>query len=646
LANPPENGLTLGRYELSSKLASGGMGEVYLARSPAASGVSKTLVVKRILPHLAQSPEFVQRFLDEARLVVGLAHSNVVQVFDVGESNGDYYLAMEHVDGCDLRELMRRLRASGELFPYELALFVVGEMAEGLAYVHGCTDAKGRPLRIVHRDVSPSNVLLSRSGDVKLTDFGVALARTKSSESVAGSVHGKVQYMSPEQAAGQPLDPRSDLFSVGTVLYEMLTGVRPFDADTDLRTLERIRNEVAAPIDRLRPGLPPGVVELVRWCHSKQPGDRPESAHALRRRVLDVSVEAGARVTRQDVAELVRRMLTDGKAGLSLDQALALQLGSAVPAGPERTATAEAIGSTPPKPAAPSPAASNATSSSTVPALAHTPSTGTEASVTASQAVVVAHPRSVRVLQVAVVLLCVAVSALLWLGYHLLQKTTELRLAAASEEPASPERPAGGSASTQPVLGSPVAATALDDASATLQRAPVSPRAPAPGRLERRPLAALVQRSAPAASGAAAPNDEVRTVTIRATPSSALISVDGDAPKRGPRRVPLEAGRKAQVVATLEGHAEQRTTVRGDGPRTVELVLAPESQGEVVFRFFPAAAQVLINGQPLKTADSNLIIRQLPAGEHVLRIVAGGFETTQRFRVDPGKRTQLGTIKP
>jgi serine/threonine-protein kinase len=207
--------MKLGAYELRERIGFGGMGEVFLTDRPG-------VVVKRLLPHLAEDPEFISLFLDEARVAARLHHRNIVQIFELGESSGAWFLAMEHVDGPDLRRL-------GEV-PPEKAVDIAAQIALGLDHAHKARDAQGRLLKVVHRDVSPHNVLLAKDGTAKLIDFGVARA--------AGG--GKVAYMSPEQADGGDVDARSDQFSLGVVLWELLAGRRLFDAEDEAATLQRV----------------------------------------------------------------------------------------------------------------------------------------------------------------------------------------------------------------------------------------------------------------------------------------------------------------------------------------------------------------------------------------------------------------------
>ena len=266
------------RYHLIRQLAKGGMGEIWLAKATGAAGWQKPVVVKRVLPHLEDDPEFLTRFIDEARISASLSHGNIVPVFDLGEDDGMYFIAMEWVDGWDLRKLLRILKSADERLPLHFALYVAAAIADGLAYAHTRTDEAGVPLRIVHRDVSPSNILISRDGEVKITDFGIASARERLGRTVTGQLRGKFAYMSPEQALGQPVDQRSDVFALGALLFEMVSGEKAFDGGSDMGTLERVRSGDRATSSQ---ELPDELVAVIDRALAVDPDQRFESAEAF-----------------------------------------------------------------------------------------------------------------------------------------------------------------------------------------------------------------------------------------------------------------------------------------------------------------------------------------------------------------------------
>ena len=286
----------LGPYELVERLATGGMAEVYLARRVGPRGFAKQFAVKRILPQLAQDSEFVAMFVDEARVTGRLAHPNIVSVFDFGEENGELYMAMEYVDGTTGARLIRAAAAKGEDIPLEVSLHVALSVLRGLEYAHAAVDDAGKPLHLVHRDVSPGNVLIDRSGAVKLTDFGIARAAEFERRTDVGQLKGKLGYMSPEQVVGRELDARSDLFTLGIVLAEMVT-VRPlFSGGRELDVLLRIRDADISAIDRNAGRVPDDVRAVLYRALAKDPAQRFANAsafasaleHVIRRRRLNV----------------------------------------------------------------------------------------------------------------------------------------------------------------------------------------------------------------------------------------------------------------------------------------------------------------------------------------------------------------------
>ncbi len=264
-----------GRYTLVDKLAVGGMAEVFRAKSYGEGGVERLVVLKRILPGLLEQPSFQAFFLSEARLSMLLEHPNVVRVYDFDEAEGRHFLAMEHVSGPDLRHLLTVLARTHETIPRPLVLFIMREVARGLAYAHQLKGSDGRHLGIVHRDVSPSNVFLAYDGRVKIGDFGIA---TGHEEPTQGWILGKLSYISPEQAAGKTVDARADLFSFGAVLYELLTGRKAFQAEDKAAQLRLSREGRYTPAERLVPDLPAELALLLRRLLSPDPDDRPQHA--------------------------------------------------------------------------------------------------------------------------------------------------------------------------------------------------------------------------------------------------------------------------------------------------------------------------------------------------------------------------------
>lgn len=282
-----------GKYTLLRKLAQGGMAELFLAIQRSVAGFEKLIVIKRILPAVSQDTAFIEMLLHEARVAATLSHPNVCQTFDVGQAEGSYFIAMEHVHGEDLRSIVRQMKKRDVAeFPVEHAIAIVLGMCAGLAYAHEHHDMNGKHLNIVHRDVSPQNVVVTFAGDVKIVDFGIAKSDKKFTENTkSGKLKGKVPYMSPEQARGEEVDARTDIFATGVVLFELTTGKRLFKGASEFETLKLICDEVYPLPSQVRPDYPRDLEAIVMRALSKNKDERYASAREMQR----------------DLEELVRR---------------------------------------------------------------------------------------------------------------------------------------------------------------------------------------------------------------------------------------------------------------------------------------------------------------------------------------------------
>lgn len=299
---------SLGPYRIERRLAAGGMAEVFVARRLGPHGFEKRLALKRILPQHARDPEFVGMFIDEARLAARLEHPNIVQVFDFGEHGGALFMAMEVVEGTTVGRLLRTIASHHETVPLGPALHVAYEAANALAYAHTLRDEAGKPLNVVHRDVSPANLLLNRQGHVKLTDFGIARCRTTVQRTDDGHIRGKLGYMSPEQVVGDPVDARSDVFTLCVVLAELLIAEPLFGMGADLDVLIQIRNADLGVLHRAGSHIPQDVMRLLTWGLSRDPDQRP-TARALERALREIMARRGelGRGT-QELARLLERL--------------------------------------------------------------------------------------------------------------------------------------------------------------------------------------------------------------------------------------------------------------------------------------------------------------------------------------------------
>ncbi len=350
-ANPPFTTEAFGKYFLVDKIAIGGMAEIFLAKTYGHAGFENLLVIKRILPHIGENSEFVEMFIDEAKVTVALQHPNVVRIYDFGKLMQNYFIAMERVDGKDTRNILRKLARRKQHLPPRFAAYVAHEVAKGLQYAHTKTDMQGNAYGIVHRDVSPSNVLVSYEGEVKIVDFGIAKAEINAYETRDGVLKGKFEYMSPEQATGKDVDGRSDIFSLGIILYEMLTGRRLFKTESEIATLKMIRDGDFPKPTVHNPKIPDRLELIVLKCLATQPTDRYRDGLELADDLREFLFPATPDTLRPDVSAFMKDLFTDEIA----DERSRLEAGAAV-AREMRDADPDALldaGPTPPPAAAP-----------------------------------------------------------------------------------------------------------------------------------------------------------------------------------------------------------------------------------------------------------------------------------------------------
>lgn len=297
-----------GRYHLTQRIAVGGMAEVFWAELHGPFGFNKPLIIKRILPQHANDPEFLRMFATEAKLAGQLVHPNIVQVYELGEVDGQYFIAMERVDGLDLRLFWQVLARDRQRLPATLALYITAELLHGIDFAHRAIGHDHQPLGVVHRDVSPSNVLVSWRGDVKVADFGIALVQ-REARGAAHLFKGKHEYMSPEQLSGRRIDHRADIFSAGVVLAELLLGRRLFTGQTEIERLERVAGAKIDTFERHAKVFPACVAEIVRHALQRDPEHRYPSARDFRRATLEClsAISPGDPVDAEVLASFVAR---------------------------------------------------------------------------------------------------------------------------------------------------------------------------------------------------------------------------------------------------------------------------------------------------------------------------------------------------
>ncbi|MBK6847952.1 MAG: serine/threonine protein kinase [Proteobacteria bacterium] len=353
--------VVFGDYLLLERISVGGMAEVFKAKTFGVEGFEKIVAIKRILPSMAEDADFITMFIDEARIAGQLSHANICQIYELGRIEGAHFIAMEYVSGKDALQLQNRLRRVGKRMPLPMAAFIAACVCDGLDYAHSKLDVNRQPMNIVHRDVSPQNVLVSYAGEVKVIDFGIAKAVSRSAKTRAGVLKGKFGYMSPEQLRGHPVDHRSDLFAMGTVLWEMCTGERLFTGSSDLAVLDKVRNAIVPRPSQHNPEVPPELEAIVMRALRREPAERFQDAGAMQQALRGYLAQQPTAWTAETLAAATQAMFKDD---MVRDQAAAEryrelrredlpQLGSTLP--PElpagsllRTASASDPGSRPP----------------------------------------------------------------------------------------------------------------------------------------------------------------------------------------------------------------------------------------------------------------------------------------------------------
>jgi serine/threonine protein kinase len=306
-------GRRVGRFTITSHLASGGMAELFIARQEAVGGFEKDLVLKMLQERYSRNSRVVEMFLDEARLAAKLNHQNIVHVYDVNEAEGLRYIAMEYIHGETVTDIVRRSIARGTFLPLEHAIHIIAETAAGLAYAHDCRDPEGRPARIVHRDVSPSNILVTYEGLTKIVDFGIARVQDQIREE-SGMRPGKVSYMSPEQVHGEGADHRSDIFSLGIILYELTVGRRLWRGPPEV-VMRRIVEELIPPPTYVRRDYPPALEMIVMKALERRPADRYQSAGELQNELNEFMEESGLKSGSRRLSQYIKDLFAPEGSG-------------------------------------------------------------------------------------------------------------------------------------------------------------------------------------------------------------------------------------------------------------------------------------------------------------------------------------------
>jgi len=325
-AGLPLDGQRFGKFLLVGELARGGMAEVLLAIQEGIEGFFKVVVIKRILPQISDSPDFLHMFADEARVTARLEHPNLIRTLEFGEQDGQYFTVMEYLAGEDLRHVLKRVAAAGHSLPVGLVAWILIRVCHGLHFAHELTDSAGQPLDLVHRDITPANIVLTYGGEVKLIDFGVAKTSANTSQTRVGTIKGKLAYMSPEQVSGRPIDRRSDVFSTGVVLWELLTARRLFARADDVSTLHAVLKAPVPAPSTLRDDVPPALDAIVSRALARNPDERYPSAEAMAsalEELLATQPTIDGRVLGRTLEQLFGSARADAKRAIAQSRSLA-----------------------------------------------------------------------------------------------------------------------------------------------------------------------------------------------------------------------------------------------------------------------------------------------------------------------------------
>ncbi len=632
------------------------MGEVFLAETDGPAGITKRMVIKRILPHLARDERFVERFLDEGRVMVQLTHGNLVAVFDVGVFQGQYFLVMEHVDGLDLDALRRSVAGAGDSFAPEAVAAVMDMVARGLDYVHTRTDDAGNPLRIVHRDISPQNLMVARSGEVKILDFGIAQARIRLLQSLPGALAGKLAYMSPEQMQGDDAEPRTDIYALGAVAFELLAGRPPHDERGEAALMDAIRSRPAPALRSVAPDAPAALAEVVDSCLASDPDARPDSAAALRTMIAEAAGADGLVEGETALRALCERH-GDSAASrpISFDDVLVGQLST--PAAidghtpPDRPSTRR-IG--------PSLESGELLISAPGPPVGGTAEIRDSATRRGFKRwlAVAAISGILAGLGLMLALERVTEQGALLASSHTAENELRVQPRETDAEPAAEPAPAATWVTESPRAAEPGPEAAEAERAAEVEAAPPTPEGEPAGKETPSPEAAPAPEVTPpptdaAGGGPSSAAEEAQparparpAVRVRVVPPDAEIRQAKTLLGRGAATVRGTAGRAVRLSASAPGHATKQFEVVPGRTRHKEIRLEPVEQGRIELRFFPARAELSVDGRRVAVGQGNRVSLELNPGAHEiqLRDPATGRSRVLKVKLAPGQVRALGTL--
>ncbi len=638
---------SVGRFRVQARIGTGGMGEVYLASAPGPRGVAKNVALKLIRGLYQEDREFLDMFMEEAKVSFLLTHPNIVQTYEIGQVDGHYFLVMEYVDGITLGLLLHYLRDKlKQPLPLPYAIYVASQVTRGLDYAHTLTAQDGRPLGIVHRDISPSNVLLSRDGQVKVTDFGLAISALREIESQSGQVKGKAPYMPIEQLEGKRVDARADLFAVGVMLYEMLSGRSPFGERKEITITSRLLNRGWTPLAEAAPHLEPALIEVVERCLAEAPDARFPSARELGRQLDAILRDRRLAVSNYELADFIAQARSAAEvtpqAPHPFDRALGMEIQRVVgPDGAPRYVTVPPV--MPGPIAVPAePASPEAVTQSDPPPAPETKAAESAGLARLTQAVTEPSPLSQRLSPA--------------------DAPPPVDLAAIASRPTAP--PAGSEVLSSSLVRPPRSHTGLLVAlivvglgAAAGAAIYLGGRGPRGDQAAGTPLTRPDQGPRAAASGSRrdAAASRLAAVEVRPTPEGGRVLVDGV--DRGAAPVTLaglDPAHPIEVRVLLAGHRPHRETVvlQAGASLVLRPRLVPDSKRPAKTRPEPrGVGRLSVNSEPWSDVyvdgkliqSTPLVGHQLPAGPHRVLLLnpKRHLRSERRVTIEPDRETQL-----
>ena len=676
--------MSLRKFEILEMIAKGGMAEVYRARTVGVEGFAKEVCVKKILPHLTEDEGFVRMFINEAKLAATLSNGNIVSVYDLCVSaEREYFIVMEYVDGKDLAEVIRAAQLAGHPIPPAIAVYIAREVCKGLHYAHTKTDDSGAPVRIIHRDVSPQNVLLSSMGEVKITDFGIAKASSIAHKTAVGVLKGKYGYMSPEQARGEPIDHRSDVFNLGIVLYEMIVAERCFAGASDYSTLNLMREAVVTAPSKVNGSVPPALESIVLKALARWPEDRFQDALELEGQLGAYARDCGHLASATDLNRFLAELFARPDSGGATTSTGVLSLASLVGPAPAtdddrpgeargqeaELASADRRQSTPPgdrrrstPPVGAEPTPSDPPDGERASSASDTPAAGPASSSTEDVRSRWHHLRRAREIwsrtrtfgwrhRRPALLLLAIVGLALGAGLGEMRRAGRTPEAMYRSTVSKAREPATPPAVAIVIETEPPGATVWFDGSRLAHRTPLTIERPRDDRSHEIELVLATFRTlrrsvrydpGPLTAIRHQLDGEPGRLAVDSTPSGLVVRVDGVEVGRTPVRVEVPWGRRRVEIGGGDHEVVAAVTeiVAGEQTRISRSVARKGEDGKLELSSVPDA-EIVVDGEPAGPRTSAAVLTLSPNIPHRIALKADGATRELTITLEPGERRRL-----